>query len=183
MPPVLWGKEIYTKHRDVVDGLFKNSGAKTADAGRRQTQHGSHIQLGTEKPKDGGFVTLTRPDSVKAFSAPRSNIDLLEKTQQGAGSDLPLADTPLLPGAKDILSPSFSTLRKDEKRNREPALAPEQPANRKGAAAGTRKSITANPFSLEYPQLHQQAELLEHNPIRARQLILAAGRDPGLFRL
>lgn len=38
-----------------------------------------------------------------------------------------------------------------------------------------------NPFSLERPDLQKQATLVEENPIRAKQLIRAAGRDPKLF--
>ncbi|MBG6211937.1 hypothetical protein IWQ49_006635 [Labrenzia sp. EL_126] len=40
-----------------------------------------------------------------------------------------------------------------------------------------------NPFNLRSPDLRQQARILELNPVRARQLIKAAGRDPGLFGL
>jgi len=40
-----------------------------------------------------------------------------------------------------------------------------------------------NPFNLRSPDLRQQARILELNPLRARQLIKAAGRDPGLFGL
>jgi len=39
----------------------------------------------------------------------------------------------------------------------------------------------ANPFDTGAPDLRLQSELLERNPARARQLILSAGRDPGLF--
>lgn len=39
----------------------------------------------------------------------------------------------------------------------------------------------ANPFDRDAPDLKVQSELLERNPARARQLILAAGRKPGLF--
>jgi len=38
-----------------------------------------------------------------------------------------------------------------------------------------------NPFDLENPDLERQAEMLERNPLRSRQMILAAGRDPELF--
>jgi|GEM_PF-7130702 len=41
----------------------------------------------------------------------------------------------------------------------------------------------ANPFDLNNQKLKQQAEMLERNPLRARQMILAAGRDPELFRV
>jgi len=40
-----------------------------------------------------------------------------------------------------------------------------------------------NPFDRARPNLKMQSELLERNPLRARQLIVSAGRDPGLFRL
>lgn len=38
-----------------------------------------------------------------------------------------------------------------------------------------------NPFDLEHPNLEQQAQLVEENPAKAKQLIRAAGRDPKLF--
>ncbi|WP_298986200.1 hypothetical protein [uncultured Roseibium sp.] len=40
-----------------------------------------------------------------------------------------------------------------------------------------------NPFDLNNPKLERQAEMLERNPARARQMIKAAGRDPELFGL
>lgn len=40
-----------------------------------------------------------------------------------------------------------------------------------------------NPFAPGSLDLQQQSELLDRNPARARQMILAAGRDPGLFRV
>lgn len=41
----------------------------------------------------------------------------------------------------------------------------------------------SNPFDRSRPDLKKQSDLLENNPLRARQLIVSAGRDPGLFRL
>jgi hypothetical protein len=41
----------------------------------------------------------------------------------------------------------------------------------------------ANPFDTNSPNLKEQSELLERNPARARQMIMAAGRDPALFRV
>ncbi|MCV0429411.1 MAG: hypothetical protein K5905_28525 [Roseibium sp.] len=46
-----------------------------------------------------------------------------------------------------------------------------QPSSKKGV----------NPFDLTNPDLKQQAEMLERNPARARQLIVAARRDPEAF--
>ena len=40
----------------------------------------------------------------------------------------------------------------------------------------------ANPFASDSLNLKEQSELLERNPARARQMIMAAGRDPKLFR-
>jgi len=40
-----------------------------------------------------------------------------------------------------------------------------------------------NPFESGNPDLRQQSQLLESNPLRARQMIVAAGRDPRLFGL
>lgn len=40
-----------------------------------------------------------------------------------------------------------------------------------------------NPFDQDSLDLKQQSELLDRNPARARQMILAAGRDPKMFRV
>lgn len=40
-----------------------------------------------------------------------------------------------------------------------------------------------NPFDQDSLDLKLQSELLDRNPARARQMILAAGRDPILFGL
>lgn len=40
-----------------------------------------------------------------------------------------------------------------------------------------------NPFASDSLSLKEQSEMLERNPAKARQMILAAGRDPALFRL
>jgi len=39
----------------------------------------------------------------------------------------------------------------------------------------------ANPFDNDSIDLKQQSDLLDRNPARARQMTLAAGRDPELF--
>lgn len=41
----------------------------------------------------------------------------------------------------------------------------------------------ANPFDRDSLDLKQQSDLLDRNPARARQMILAAGRDPKMFRV
>ena len=41
----------------------------------------------------------------------------------------------------------------------------------------------ANPFDNNSIDLKQQPELLDRNPARARQMTLAAGRDPKMFRV
>jgi|GEM_PF-6614691 len=43
------------------------------------------------------------------------------------------------------------------------------------------KSGSLNPFDLNKTDLSRQAQLIKENPVRARQLILDAGRDPKLF--
>ncbi|QFS98693.1 hypothetical protein FIV06_14795 [Labrenzia sp. THAF191b] len=40
-----------------------------------------------------------------------------------------------------------------------------------------------NPSETGNPDLRQQSDLLENSPLRARQMIVAAGRDPRLFGL
>ncbi|MCV0425163.1 MAG: hypothetical protein K5905_06805 [Roseibium sp.] len=42
-------------------------------------------------------------------------------------------------------------------------------------------SASANPFNLQKPNLKQQSEIIERNPVMARRMILAEGRDPKLF--
>ncbi|WP_422377444.1 hypothetical protein [Roseibium sp.] len=45
------------------------------------------------------------------------------------------------------------------------------------------QSIAKNPFHLDGQDLRRQAELLDTDPVLARRLIEAAGRNPSLFRL
>ncbi|MES0811319.1 hypothetical protein ABLO27_17670 [Roseibium sp. SCPC15] len=52
-----------------------------------------------------------------------------------------------------------------------------------GLAGLTDSGSGANPFASDSLNLKEQSELLERNPARARQMIMAAGRDPKLFRL
>ncbi|UES39413.1 hypothetical protein [Roseibium aggregatum] len=46
---------------------------------------------------------------------------------------------------------------------------------------GTGLQNEANPFDLKRPDLKKQADMLDRSPAAARKLIVAAGRDPGLF--
>lgn len=50
-------------------------------------------------------------------------------------------------------------------------------------AAPSASAAESNPFAAGTADLKRQSELLESQPARARQLIVAAGRDPKLFRL
>jgi hypothetical protein len=52
-----------------------------------------------------------------------------------------------------------------------------------GLAGLSGEGSGANPFDTDSPNLKEQSELLERNPARARQMIMAAGRDPALFRV
>ncbi|MCV0425164.1 MAG: hypothetical protein K5905_06810 [Roseibium sp.] len=52
-----------------------------------------------------------------------------------------------------------------------------------GLAGLTEGGSGANPFASDSLNLKEQSELLERNPARARQMIMAAGRDPKLFRV
>ncbi|PVB59315.1 hypothetical protein [Labrenzia sp. 011] len=52
-----------------------------------------------------------------------------------------------------------------------------------GLAVSGTEGGGANPFDRDRPNLKEQSDLLERNPARARQLILAAGRDPRKFML
>ena len=52
-----------------------------------------------------------------------------------------------------------------------------------GLSGITDASQGTNPFDSGSLNLKEQSEVLERNPSRARQMIVAAGRDPKLFRL
>jgi hypothetical protein len=62
--------------------------------------------------------------------------------------------------------------------------------DKRQASSSEKKSVPGsltergrNPFNVKSPNLNQQAEMLERNPAQARQLIVAARRDPQLFGL
>jgi len=52
-----------------------------------------------------------------------------------------------------------------------------------GLSGASEGASGGNPFDQDSLDLKQQSELLDRNPARARQMILAAGRDPRMFRV
>jgi len=94
---------------------------------------------------------------------------------------IPLSNKPLIPGAQKILPPSIELEGLETKRARKPAPEPRRKPTRNRTDLRTRSAVPTNPFDLGRPDLQLQAEMLDRNPMRARQMILAAGRDPELF--
>ena len=98
-------------------------------------------------------------------------------------SEYPLSNKPLMPGANDILQPSFSPEEQVKEFDLAPVLAPSIGRSIKGSSAGSANSLRGNPFNLEKPNLKLQAEMIERNPVMAKRMILAEKRDPKLFRV
>ncbi len=80
-----------------------------------------------------------------------------------------------------MISGSSAEKTGNEKGKVEVPLPRPKPEGRASAAPNTQ--FGTNPFDARKPNLNQQAALLERNPVRAKQLILAAGRDPEMFGL
>jgi hypothetical protein len=97
-------------------------------------------------------------------------------------SEFPLSNRPLIPGAQDILAPSFAPYPKELEKS-----APAKWTLHKSSLDQDRSSNqssfsgVANPFSIRSSNLKRQAEMLERDPGRARQMIVLAGRDPEMF--
>ncbi|CTQ53116.1 hypothetical protein LP7551_01637 [Roseibium album] len=88
----------------------------------------------------------------------------------------------LMPGANQIPEPHFSP-NSGKLDTRGDIPVPQVKTERFRTHGEVGQLGRFNPFDLASPRLHQQAELVERDPIMAKRLILAAGRDPKLFRL
>ncbi|MES0811305.1 hypothetical protein ABLO27_17600 [Roseibium sp. SCPC15] len=84
--------------------------------------------------------------------------------------------------AREFLGLEKPVLKDSDLPIKEP-LVPSAPSARQNNRVRHRRSIKedVNPFDLTNPNLKQQAEMLEQNPAQAKQMIVAAGRDPGMF--
>lgn len=187
LPPILWGKQTYSKHKDVVDGLF---GARVSSGKARQMQGKlPYVETKTrqsDKRDTGNALNelLSDPQSsAKELHAPHAGPDMLSNTPLSKNSGIPLSGKRLIPGAKPILTHSLAPRRADKDMEQSPDPSFSRKLKGKEAGPGGDTQIRGNPFSLENPDLKQQSELLEQNPIRARRMILEAGRDPELFGL
>lgn len=83
--------------------------------------------------------------------------------------------------AKHILSPAFGSDQSYEESRFSPAQSISHPHESGVAEPVKGRTIAGNPFSLEKTDLQRQARLIHENPVRAKKLIRAAGRDPELF--
>ncbi|MCV0425160.1 MAG: hypothetical protein K5905_06790 [Roseibium sp.] len=198
MPPVLWGAETYSKHRDVVDDLFNKPAGK---AGQAQTR--TQKQLRTAKVDWGATDRNIRERHIKDKKLAADMISDLAnaKTLQGAwGDDFKLKYEDYLifesvsagPGATQTNSSTLddTSVQKSSSGKTKQALGtfgwtPINSGNvpNNGASHTGSLSKSDNPFNVSNPNLKQQAEMLERNPVRARQLIVAARRDPEAFGL
>lgn len=88
---------------------------------------------------------------------------------------------PLRSRVNEVLRQSVSPERIEPESVPAPVPVPRKKPLPERAAFGTGKRTLANPFDLERPQLRQQAAMLERNPVRAKLMILAAGRDANMF--
>ncbi|CTQ53112.1 hypothetical protein LP7551_01633 [Roseibium album] len=95
--------------------------------------------------------------------------------------EIPQSNKPLMSGAQDFLPPSFSKEDLQKHSGSGPVRRPSREKGGKVSPTGRIRSLPGNPFDPENPNLKQQAEMLERNPARARQLIVAARRDPEMF--
>jgi hypothetical protein len=88
-----------------------------------------------------------------------------------------------MPGAKEILPPSFTLKPQVRGIDLAPVSAPRSDNSNKNSLTGRVIPLTGNPFSLSKPNLKLQAEMIERNPVMAKRMILAEKRDPKLFGL
>lgn len=86
---------------------------------------------------------------------------------------------PALRGESDIPPPSLSEPKSGEAFENGPI--PSAKPSRARSMLQPDNLKNANPFDVRKPDLKQQAFLLDHQPTKAKQLILSAGRNPELF--
>ncbi len=106
-----------------------------------------------------------------------------------------ISDQPNIPGSQPILPKSMLPLSGQHyvisgpetgsaSRTQSPANAmPAIKQDRREASPGSGIPDSSNPFSLSNTNLKQQVDLLERNPLWAKHMIMAAGRDPRFFGL
>jgi hypothetical protein len=165
LPPVLWGKDTYQRHSDVVRDLFGE--IDIASSAKRQVISNNGAQgasPGTKSGATGNGLALE----------PGANLEELRKKGEWSGES-------------DLNGPEGKVFDVPIRRKRT-LHAPSTPRTRyarSGGRTGMDKGAERgrNPFSLKNPDLRRQAEIVEGDPQLARMLIKEAKRRPELFNL
>ncbi|MCV0425161.1 MAG: hypothetical protein K5905_06795 [Roseibium sp.] len=126
-----------------------------------------HLKSGGDLLSRGRFTRAGHPYSGNALPLSRASEGQYPRMRK---SELP-----------ELFSPSSNSRDRFQRESAGigPASKTETGDNR--ASPGSDVQKHSNPFSIKNPNLKQQAEMLERNPARARQLIVAARRDPEVF--
>lgn len=138
----------------------------------------------TDQRKVGNTNIVGKPRNKPKFNQDQ-RIDVVPRAKPESLNriEFPLSDKPLIPGAQEVLPPTFQ---RDGKLIRNQGV-PKRTRVEKQAGhitnVGSGLPGTRNPFRHDVQNLMEQSKLLERNPALARHMILAAGRDPSLFRL
>lgn len=134
--------------------------------------------------REGNGIESSAFREAQGFNVDRQSAPVPKaKPRNASVRDGSLSNRQFIPGAGSKLSPTESQERLKPKSDLSPAPLPQRKPKRNRATFRTIKPALANPFDLNRPQLKQQADMLERNPLRARQMILATGRDPKMFGL
>ena len=157
------------KHREAHRVLESALGLNTT---RSETDHGGALVSATGGGADFAHnYELHRNANEESLKLAREFLGLEQKPIQGttltSGAGLERVDD-RIPEAP---------------RSKPQAIAPRSKSSNTNDLENTHVAGILNPFNLKSPDLRQQARILEADPVRARQLIKAAGRDPGLFGL
>jgi hypothetical protein len=163
--PVLWGKDTYQRHSDVVQELFGDKGTPSS-AKQHATSNNSALgaRAGTKSGEAGSGQALK----------PGASLEELGKKGEWSGES-------------DLNGPEgkvFEVLKRRKRTQYAPSVSSRRYV-RSGVDAGKGRGAEhgGNPFSLKNPDLRRQAEIVEGDPQLARMLIKEAKRRPELFNL
>lgn len=160
------------------DNLFGRRYEDLFDGPSQSVQSNLQSRFGIQSLKKGSMTgpgqPVQWPDLSKVTQKPSPRPAL----NRGAGQTL----KPVVPSQRTTPSDMHDAVENPN------VLVPPLPRSKpsKGPAKseldpGPNVQHVGNPFRLKRPELHKQAMLVEKSPIRAKQLIRAAGRDPKLF--
>ncbi|MEM9632998.1 MAG: hypothetical protein AAGA50_16825 [Pseudomonadota bacterium] len=194
MPPVLWGAETYSKHKGVVDDLFRKPLGEATQA-ETQERAGGVDWIATEssirkrhlndKRLAAGIISdLANAKTLRGaweddFRDKYGDYLILENTRTDSGA------TQINNSALDDVSSQKSSSGKIKHSLNARGWTTNNFGNvpNNGASQTVPLSKSANPFNLRNPNLKLQADMIERNPVMAKRMILAEKRDPKLFGL